>query len=660
MRFSKVLIANRGEIARRVIRTCREHGYETVAVYSEADEHALFVADADEAILIGEAPAAESYLDSGRILQAAKRSGAQAIHPGYGFLSENAAFATACADAHVVFIGPSPESIRAMGSKIEAKALMSQHGVPIIPGYDGADQDPKTLAAKALEVGFPVLLKASAGGGGKGMRVVRGEASLAEAIESAAREALAAFSDGTLLIEKYIETPRHIEFQIVGDEHGNLIHCFERECSIQRRHQKIIEETPAVGLSDALREEMGAAALKAGKALGYRSAGTVEFIVAPDGAFYFLEVNTRLQVEHAVTEETTGLDLVAIQLDVAQGRPLAVTQTEITQRGHSIECRIYAEDPANDFLPATGRILHWSFPEMDGLRLDSGVGTGSDVGIYYDPMLAKVITKGSDRAQATARMIYALKNASIVGLKTNRAFLIDVLTHPRWERGQLDTHFIEAELPAAKRLAEADPLALRDAIAVATAASATARKAGRRRLPNLPMAYRNNPWRDAEERWEVDGVRHDVSYADAGPGATTVVFDDVAILVTLADLGNARLRVCIDGHTRSFTVIDEPMSERVIVQCGVSTVELKRIDRFPEAAADDQVDGCLAPMPGKVLSVKAKPGDSVEEGQTLVILEAMKMEHAIAAPKAGVVATILVEEGDLVDAAAPLFHLEAE
>ncbi len=660
MRFSKVLIANRGEIARRIIRTCRSAGLHTVAVFSDADENTPAVEEADEAVRLGPAPVGESYLDVGKILDAAKRTGAQAIHPGYGFLSENAEFAQACADNDIIFIGPKPDAISAMGSKIEAKALMVQHGVPVIPGYSGDEQAPEVLAREAIKIGFPILLKASAGGGGKGMRVVRDADSLQEDIESAAREAASAFGDGTLLIEKYIERPRHIEFQIMGDEHGRVIHCYERECSIQRRHQKIIEETPSVALSSELREKMATAAVNAGKALGYCSAGTVEFILGPDGEFYFLEVNTRLQVEHPVTEETTGLDLVALQLDVAQGRELSVTQEGISQRGHSIECRIYAEEPANDFLPAIGQLLHWEFPECDGLRIDSGVRTGSDVSVYYDPMLAKVITYGETRSEATARMIYALSKSSIVGVRTNRSFLLDVLRHERWEQGELDTHFIDTEFPPERRAIELSDTLLGEALVVATVAVAHDRAHARATLPGLPLGFRNNRWRDSEERWMVNGAEHEVRYRLSGHDVYSVSGLSGTTTVRVHNRSGAVLRLELDGHVKECLFVGAANGREAFVQIGEALVELSVVERFPDAEAEDEGAGCLAPMPGKVLRVNATTGDSVVEGQTLVVLEAMKMEHAIAAPRDGVVASVLVEEGELVEAQVPLFELAEE
>ncbi|MGB5223340.1 MAG: biotin carboxylase N-terminal domain-containing protein, partial [Polyangiales bacterium] len=413
--IQKILVANRGEIARRIMRTCRKMGISTVAVYSDADAAMPFVAEADEAVRLGPAPSAESYLRIDKILEAAALTGSDAIHPGYGFLAENAAFADACAGAGVIFIGPTADAIRAMGSKREAKALVSKAGVPVIPGYDGADQTPAVLAQKAVEVGFPVLLKASAGGGGKGMKLVREEAGLSDAIASAAREGQSSFGDGTLLVEKYIDDPRHVEIQILGDSHGNLIHLNERECSIQRRHQKIIEEAPSPALDAALRNRMGEAAVLCGKAIGYQNAGTVEFILAPDRSFYFLEVNTRLQVEHPITECLTGLDLVEEQIRVAQGEELRTTQEAVRFEGAAVEVRLYAEDPSAGFLPQSGKVVDWDLPPVEGLRVDSGVETGSEVGIHYDPMLAKIITSGETRDIALQRMRRALRSLSVQG-----------------------------------------------------------------------------------------------------------------------------------------------------------------------------------------------------------------------------------------------------
>ena len=439
--FTKILIANRGEIAVRIIRTCQEMGIATVAVYSDADAAALHVSLADEAVPIGAAPATESYLRGDKILQAAQQLGCDAIHPGYGFLSENADFADAVTAAGLTFIGPSGDAMRAMGSKTAARAAMQSAGVPVVPGYQSSDSDADLLAA-AAEIGFPVLVKASAGGGGKGMRVVQSAAELPNALASARREAQNAFGDDRIYLEKYIVNPRHIEFQIFGDTHGNAIHLFERECSIQRRHQKIIEESPSPFLDDDLRRRMGAAAVAAVRAVGYVNAGTIEFLVDADRNFYFLEMNTRLQVEHPVTELVTGVDLVKLQLRVAAGEPLSVVQKSLCQQGHAIECRIYAEDPANNFLPEIGKVVRAVEPVGPGVRVDAGVTTGDEISLHYDPMIAKLIVWGENRAEAVRKMDWALRHYVVLGVTTNIPFLRDVVAHAAFRRGDLTTNFV--------------------------------------------------------------------------------------------------------------------------------------------------------------------------------------------------------------------------
>lgn len=443
MSFNKILIANRGEIAVRIIRACHEMGIAAVAVYSEADRAALHVRLADEAIAIGPAPASESYLNIERVVGAARDSGAQAVHPGYGFLSENAAFAQAVQDAGIVFIGPPPAAIAAMGDKAEARARMQSRKVPIVPGYQDADDD-AALARAAERIGYPVLIKAAAGGGGKAMRIVNAPEELPELAAAAHREATNAFGDSRLFIEKYISNGRHIEFQVLADAHGNTLHLFERECSIQRRHQKIIEETPSPLLDDALRGRMGAAAVEAARAVGYTNGGTVEFIVDPvTRDFYFLEMNTRLQVEHPITEMLTGLDLVHWQIRIAEGERLPLAQNDLTRRGHALECRVYAEDPANQFLPSTGCLLNVVEPRGPGLRVDSGVMTGDEVTVHYDPMLAKVIVHAETRVDAIQRMQAALNEYALLGVTTNIAFLRAVLAHPEFHAGRATTTFIE-------------------------------------------------------------------------------------------------------------------------------------------------------------------------------------------------------------------------
>jgi acetyl-CoA carboxylase biotin carboxylase subunit len=447
----RVLVANRGEIAVRVIRACRELGIESVAVYSDADAGAPHTVLADRALRVGPAPSPESYLDIARIVDAARRSGADAVHPGYGFLAENAAFAAACGEAGLVFIGPTPDAIARLGSKVRARALMANAGVPVVPGATPADQAPDGIAAAATAIGLPVLLKASAGGGGKGMRVVRSAGELDEAIAAARREATAAFGDGTLYVERLVERPRHVEVQVLADHHGGIVHLFERECSAQRRHQKVVEESPSPALTPALRAHMGAAAVAAAAAAGYRNAGTVEFLLDGTGdaaRFYFLEMNTRLQVEHPVTEAVTGLDLVHLQIGIASGGPLPFGQPDVSQRGHAIECRVYAEDPEAGFLPQAGRLLLYREPDGPGVRVDSGVVEGGEVTVHYDPLLAKLIAHAPTRAAAIARAQVALRQFPVLGIRTNVPFLIRLLGHPAFRAGEVDTGFIDRELPA--------------------------------------------------------------------------------------------------------------------------------------------------------------------------------------------------------------------
>ena len=662
-RFDKVLVANRGEIARRILRTCRELGYGTVAVFSDPDRDSLQVDEADEAVHIGPAASRESYLVGERLIAAALATGAGAIHPGFGFLAENADFAAACAEAGLVFIGPTPESIRVMGSKIEAKRLAAEHDVPLIPGGASRDQSHAALADAARALGFPVLLKASAGGGGKGMRAVHAESELEVAIAAAKREAASGFGDDTLLVEKLIEDPRHIEVQILGDAHGRLVHLGERECSIQRRHQKIIEETPSTFVGPALREAITGAALRIGRALGYRSAGTVEFIVDAVGAFYFLEVNTRLQVEHPITELCTGLDLVALQLRVAQGEPLGLTQEDIVSRGHAIECRLYAEDPGNGFLPATGRLVDFHFPDQAGLRVDTGVATGDTISIHYDPMIAKVVTWGADRAEATRRMCRALDGASVQGLVTNRAFLLAVLKTPAWAAGETHTSFIDRHFARDEDRAPATKAKtiLRHAVA-ATLAAAEASRRGPRPLASIPLAFRNSRWRATERGWQRGDATIEVTYSETGARgvfAVTVAGEELAAQVRGWD--GTTLRLELDGHVGSYRVVtDGPVDDggRCWVHGLGAASAFTALPRFPEAADDTPEGGCVAPMPGTVLKVLVAPEQDVAQGDPLVIMEAMKMEHTLTAPATGRVTEVRVDEGDSVEADAVLVVLE--
>ncbi len=653
--FDTVLIANRGEIARRIIRTCKEMGLRTVAVYSQADVRAAFVREADEAVLVGGAPAWDSYLSVERIVEAARATGAGAIHPGYGFLSEHEGFARACEAAGIVFIGPTADTIAQMGSKIAAKELMKAHGVPVVPGFSGGAEGNAAFIEAAGAIGFPILVKASAGGGGKGMRLVRRTEELEAALDGARREATAAFGDGALLIERYVDRPRHIEVQILGDAHGNLVHVFERECSIQRRHQKILEESPSPAVDPELRARLGDAAVRAGKALGYRSAGTVEFVMGADREFYFLEVNTRLQVEHPVTECVTGLDLVRCQIEVAMGHLLPFAQGDLRQRGAAIEARLYAEDPDAAFLPQTGTLEVLQLSEGPGIRLDAGVVEGDEVGIHYDPMLAKIIATGADRAEANRRLQRALQASVIHGVKTNLAFLARVIAHPAWQRGDIHTHFIDTH--AAELLDQPTPPGLAaDAARIATALRVRHLAGARPQLSGVPIGWRNNPGADPQLGWRL--------------GETTLVcawrmLDAATVLTTL---GGEAEKVRVDGDAGwvHVTFTDraipawvralEPDWTRALVHLRGHTLALELPDPFARAAPEIDAGSCRAPMPGRVISVRCEAGQAVVAGQALVVLEAMKMEHTLEAPADGTVEAVLCAVGDVVAASAELIR----
>ncbi|MGW1793230.1 acetyl-CoA carboxylase biotin carboxylase subunit [Streptomyces tubercidicus] len=633
--FDTVLIANRGEIAVRVIRTLRALGIRSVAVYSDADADARHVREADTAVRIGPAAAAESYLSVERLLEAAVRTGAQAVHPGYGFLAENAAFARACADAGLVFIGPSADAIELMGDKIRAKETVREAGVPVVPGSSGSGLDDGQLAAAAREIGMPVLLKPSAGGGGKGMRLVREEALLADEIASARREARSSFGDDTLLVERWIDRPRHIEIQVLADGHGNVIHLGERECSLQRRHQKVIEEAPSVLLDEATRAAMGEAAASAARSCGYRGAGTVEFIVPgkDPASYYFMEMNTRLQVEHPVTELVTGLDLVEWQLRVAAGERLPYAQEDITLTGHAIEARICAEDPARDFLPTGGTVLTLHEPEGDGVRTDSGLTEGGEVGSRYDPMLSKVIAHGPDRASALRRLRAALAGTVTLGVTTNAGFLRRLLAHPDVVSGELDTGLVEREAAGLVDGTVPDEV---------YAAAAAVRQAA------LEPAVADGGWRDpfaAPNGFRLGGepapVRHWLRVPGHDPVAHDVRPDAAAAQVT-----PDRVRVTVDGVLHTFHHSGDWLgrdgdSWQVTTHDPVAAA-------LRGAAGAHGADTLAAPMPGTVTVVKVAVGDEVAAGQGLLVVEAMKMEHVISAPHAGTVAELDVTAGSTV------------
>ncbi|WP_222193176.1 acetyl-CoA carboxylase biotin carboxylase subunit [Modestobacter italicus] len=642
--FDTVLVANRGEIAVRVIRTLRAMGIRSVAVHSDADAGALHTRLADVAVPIGPAPAAQSYLSIDRVLDAARRTGAQAVHPGYGFLSENVDFARACAAAGIVFIGPPVAAIEAMGDKIRAKQTVAAAGVPVVPGRTEPGMDDDAVAQAAVEVGFPVLLKPSAGGGGKGMRVVHGPAELAGQIAAARREARSSFGDDTLLVERYLGHSRHIEVQVFGDSHGNVVHLGERECSLQRRHQKVIEEAPSPLLSAASRAAMGSAAVDAARAVGYTGAGTVEFIVDADSPreFFFLEMNTRLQVEHPVTEAVTGLDLVEMQLRVAAGERLPVDQGDISLDGHAIEARVYAEDPARGFLPQTGEVVGLLEPTGPGVRVDSSLRVGAVVGADYDPMLAKVIAWGHDRETARARLVTALGDTAVLGVVTNTTFLRDLLNDPDVVAGRLDTGLIERR---GEELTQPQPPPPHVYAVAALALLLEAEPAGDRVDPWQDTSG----WRLGEPAWTVRRLQapggDPVTVRVRGrSGAAEVAVGDGAPVPARADRLGDELSVTLDGVTTRYTVVHAGGTVWLAVDGHVAA--LREHERLAPTGAAAGADGAVtAPMPGTVTLVQVSLGDEVAAGTPLLVVEAMKMEHVLTAPVAGTVTELAVTAG---------------
>ena len=663
--FKKILIANRGEIAARIMATCREMGIATVAVYSEVDRTARHVREADEAYEIGPAPATQSYLRSEKIIEIARQSGAEAIHPGYGFLSENTGFVEACEAAGIVFIGPPAAAMRLMGSKIAAKRLAASVNAPTIPGYNGESQDDSILLQEALKIGFPLLIKASAGGGGKGMREAHTRGEFLEQLAGARREALAGFGDATVFLERLILRPRHVEIQVLGDQHGNLIHLGERECSIQRRHQKIIEESPSVALTPALRAEMGAAAVRIAQAAGYVNAGTMEFMLDADQHFYFLEMNTRLQVEHPVTELVTGLDLVRHQLLIASGSPLALRQEEISPRGHAIEVRLYAEDPDQNFLPSTGTIAQFSVPSGPGVRVDSGIASGDEISQFYDPMIAKLIVFGENRVAAIARLRNALAQTVVFGVTTNLALLQAIAEHPAYAEGQTYTSFLEEH-----GLLEPGELD-RNGDALTDALYATALL----ELTGQPEARERNPWR-ALGSWRLSGEARGITY----------IYQSKRYHVTLARTPNAieswqvrvneqpleevsytpgvdNLLLLSRTHRQTRLHVLRQESETLVSVHGqvfhLAHQQPPSVENSAHAGASEHIQKALtAPMAGTIVKVQVQDGQEVEQRQVLVILTAMKMEHTIAAPHAGKVRHVHYKEGDVVKGGAVLVEMD--
>jgi 3-methylcrotonyl-CoA carboxylase alpha subunit len=656
--FDSVLIANRGEIACRIARTAKRLGLRTIAVYSEADAQALHVRACDEAHPIGPAAAAESYLAIDKILDVAVRAGAQCIHPGYGFLAERAEFAEACAAEDIVFVGPPPTAIRAMGLKDQAKALMAKAGVPVVPGYHGERQEPKFLKEKAYEIGYPVLIKPVAGGGGKGMRRVERHADFDAELEGAMREAASSFGDARVLIEKYVTAPRHIEIQVFADTEGNVIHLHERDCSLQRRHQKVLEEAPAPGMTGELRALMGRAATEAARAVGYVGAGTVEFIA--DGArelradgFWFMEMNTRLQVEHPVTETITGIDLVEWQFRVAAGEKLPLAQNAVPLDGHAVEARLYAEDPEKGFLPSTGRLMALVFAAGEGIRVDTGVTEGDEVSPFYDPMVAKVIAHGATRDQALDRLGQALAGTVVAGPRTNLGFLVGLVRAEEFRQGRHDTGFIDRNLADLGGV----PRAFDRAAAAAGAARLLARDNARiaaARAPDVPPS----PW-DADDAFQLSGTRRLILplLVDGEPATAEATYASHATIAA----GNAsHAQVAVDGvdAATDALAIDAPDAVYVLRQGRQTVVRPKNV-----AVDLEHLDGdglVRAPMHGKLLAILVAPGASVTKGQRLAVIEAMKMEHSLLAPVAGRVAEIAATAGSQVAEGARIMVIEPE
>ena len=655
----KLLVANRGEIARRVMRTCRAMGISTVAVFSDPDRNEPFVVEADEAVSLGGATPAESYLRADAIVAAARATGADAVHPGYGFLSEDARFARACEDAGLTFVGPPADAIASMGSKLEAKRVAQRCDVPQLATREVRDATSATLDAAVRELGLPLLVKASAGGGGRGMRIVRSRAELDESLASARREAGSAFGDDTVFLEPYVESPRHVEIQIFADAHGNVVHLFERECSIQRRYQKIVEEAPSTALDDGLRARMGEAAVRLAREIGYRGAGTVEFLLAPDGRFFFLEVNTRLQVEHPVTECVTGLDLVRLQIEVAEGRALPAAALAPRRDGHAIEVRLYAEVASEDGLrPATGTVHRLRFDEQPGLRVDAGVTEGSVVGVHYDPMLAKVIAHAPTRTEEARVLARALRRMRLHGVGNNRDLLIGILEHDEFLAGATDTHFLERHSPASLAAAARDAAGERILAVAAALAGQAAHRAEARVLRTIPSGWRNVAAAPMRVELAADERTYAVAYRIARGGLEVSVDGERVEGIALREATPSRVVLEAASVVRRFDV--ERAGDTVFVDGVAGNAAFRELPRHPGGEVELAPGSLVAPMPGIVLRVNVAVGDAVAAKDELLVLEAMKMEHRITAPVAGTVAAVHVAAGDNVAAGTPLIVLAAE
>jgi len=666
-KINKILIANRGEIACRIIKTAQQMGIECVAIYSDADKNAQHALLADEAWHVGESPAKLSYLQANKIIQIAKQSGANAIHPGYGFLSENAEFAETCEQNNIIFIGPPKSAIQAMGSKSEAKIIMQQAKVPLVYGYHGEDQTLITLQSEADKIGYPLLIKATAGGGGKGMRVVKESTEFVELLDSCKREALSSFGDDKVLIEKYLTKPRHVEIQVFADQHGNAVHLFERDCSVQRRHQKVIEEAPAPGLSEETRSEMGQVAIKAAQAIGYHGAGTVEFLYDDDSSFYFMEMNTRLQVEHPVTEKITGLDLVEWQIIVANGMALPLKQDQLKINGHAFEARIYAEDPNNNFLPTTGNISYLGLPETNNhVRVDSGIVSGDDVSIYYDPMIAKLIVWDKDRHSALARLSGALKNFHVAGIATNISFLHQLANHDVFIDADLDTHFLDKH---GESLTSNIAIATPQIIAAASLEIMLSQSVSDNNYQSSGKLDfdQYSPWKE-KTGWRLNEDNYhliELEFGDQLISVTThfrnsgfmLEFNQESYQVSGRLVGN-KIYLNMDGH-QSVISYAKKNNHLVLFNNASNWNFIVRDNSVATIEQDDQAN-LVAPMPGTVIDVLVKNGEQVEANQALIVMEAMKMEHTIKAHKDMTVNEVLYKIGDLVDEGAELISFEED
>ncbi|MEK7247578.1 MAG: biotin carboxylase N-terminal domain-containing protein [Chloroflexota bacterium] len=654
-RITKLLIAGRGEIARRIMRAAREMGIATVAVYADGDVAAPFAREADMAVALRGATAAETYLDIAKILDAARQTGADAVHPGYGFLAENAEFASAVVSAGLIWVGPRSEAIAAMGDKLAAKRLMTEAQVPTLQAIEVKGSNEGAMRKAARSVGYPLLVKAAAGGGGKGMRVVTSEDGLAEAVAGARREAAGAFGDETVFLERYLESSRHVEVQVFGDRHGNIVHCFERECSIQRRHQKIIEEAPSPAVDGDLRARLGETAVAAARAIAYDNAGTVEFLLDDAGNFYFLEMNTRLQVEHPVTEEITGLDLVREQIRVAEGNELSFRQEDISITGHAIEARLYAEDPANGFLPAVGRIVAWRPDPQHPARIESGVSAGTGVSVHFDPMLAKVIVHAPTRTEAAFRLAQSLERLQLHGVVTNRDFLVNVLRHDAFIAGDTRTDFIERHQPARER--QMPSVELGRAALAGALATAELRRAKARVLTTIPSGWRNNPSMMQQVRYTHRGEEVVAGYLSRRDGAFSCEVNGQSVEARVIKSADGQIEIEIGGLRSTFWVTSDGANHWI--QSPAGEVALVETPRFPQPMQGQEAGGYAAPMPGKVVAVNVEAGQAVDAGQVLIVLEAMKMEHRITCSEAGIVKELRVRVGEQVDAGQVMLVVEA-